>query len=291
MAVVLDNLTNYVDEQRLPLIKKAVLGGKTIGLINLQTGVKGAAALNLINVDPTIQEGGCGWNAAGDATLSQRVINSKLLKVNMPFCDKDFISYWTNYEVKVGAGKETLPFEEYFTNGVIEKLNEKVEKAVWQGKESEGVFDGILTILDAEDGKKTATGTGAYAAIKATYEAIPVEVLDKAAIFVGMDAFRSFMLEMVEKNFYHYPADGAAVQEFILPGTNTKVIAVAGLNGSNKTVGADPQNLFYGCDMLDDKETVDFWYSKDNREYRLAVQFNAGTQVAYPSEVVVGTIA
>ena len=42
--------------------------------------------------------------------------------------------------------------------------------------------------------------------------------------------------------------------------------------------------------MLDDAETFDLWYSKDNREYRLAVQFNAGTQVAYPNEVVVGGI-
>ena len=99
------------------------------------------------------------------------------------------------------------------------------------------------------------------------------------------------MLEMVEKNYFHYAADGADVQEFVLPGTNTKVIAVNGLNGSNKIVAADPKNLFYGCDMLDDAETFDFWYDKSNREYRLAVEFNAGVQVAYPNEVVVATIA
>jgi hypothetical protein len=99
------------------------------------------------------------------------------------------------------------------------------------------------------------------------------------------------MLQMVEKNFYHYAANGADVQEFMLPGTNTKVVAVNGLNGTNKVVAADAANLFYGCDMLDDAETFDLWYSKDNREYRLAVQFNAGVQVAYPNEVVVGGIA
>lgn len=291
MAVNFNGLTAYVDEQRYPLIKKAVLGGKTIGLINLQTGVKGAAAINLINVDPAIQEGGCGFNAQGDAALSQRILDSKLLKVDMNFCDKDFIKYWTNYEVKVGAGKETLPFEEYFTSGVVEKVAEKLEKMVWNGTGEGNEFKGILTILAEEDDVKSANGTGAYATIKAAYQAIPVEVLDKAAIFVGMDTFRSFMLDLVEKNLYHYPANGADVQEIVLPGTSTKVIAVAGLNGTKKVVAADPENLFFGCDMLEDSEAFDFWYSKDNREYRLTISFNGASQVAYPNEVVVATIA
>lgn len=292
MAINVTGLETYVDEQRLPLIKKAVLGGKSVGLFNLQTGVKKSAALNLINVNPTLQKGGCGFNAQGDATLSQRVINTELLKVNMSFCEKDLLAYWAGYEVKVGAGKEQLPFEEYLTSAIIEGVNEKVENLVWNGDKSKGAeFDGILTILADEDDVISAQGTGAYAAIKAAYAAIPVAVLPKASIFVGADVFRSYMLEMVEKNFYHYAADGADVQEFIVPGTNTKVIAVNGLNGTNKIVAADAQNLFYGCDMLDDAETFDLFYSKDNREFRLVVEFNGGTQVAYPSEIVVATVA
>lgn len=292
MAINFTGLEKYVEEHNLPLIKKSVLGGKTISLINLQAGVKKSSALNLINVTPAIQAGGCGFNPQGDATLSQRILNAELLKVNMTYCDKDFLNYWTNYEVKVGAGKEVMPFEEYFTGMVVEAINEKVEKLVWTGdKDNAGEFDGILTILAGEDGVVTASGSGAYNAIKNAYSACPVEVLEKATIFVGADTFRSFMCEMVEKNFYHYPADGAMTQEFVLPGTNTKVVAVNGLNGTKKVVVADAMNLFYGCDMLDDMESFDFFYSKDNREYRLVVSFNGGTQVAYPSEVVVGTVA
>ena len=292
MAINVTGLETYVDEQRLPLIKKAVLGGKSVGLFNLQTGVKKSAALNLINVNPTLQKGGCGFNAQGDAVLSQRVINTELLKVNMSFCEKDLLAYWAGYEVKVGAGKEQLPFEEYLTSAIIDGVNEKVENLVWNGDKSKGAeFDGILTILADEEDVISAQGTGAYGAIKAAYSAIPVAVLPKASIFVGADVFRSYMLEMVEKNFYHYAADGADVQEFIVPGTNTKVIAVNGLNGTNKIVAADAQNLFYGCDMLDDAETFDLFYSKDNREFRLVVEFNGGCQVAIPSEIVVATVA
>lgn len=292
MAINFSNLEKYVEEHNLPLIKKSVLGGRTISLINLQTGVKKASALNLINVNPTIQAGNCGFSDAGSATLSQRVLNAELLKVNMEYCDKDFLQYWSGYEVKVGAGKETMPFEEYFTTSVIEGINEKMERLVWNGdKDNAGEFDGILTILAGEDEVVSASGTGVYNAVKNAYKACPIEVLPKAVIFLGADSFRELMMEMVEKNYYHYPANGADVQEFVLPGTNTKVVAINGLNGTKKIVVANPENLFFGCDMLDDMESFDFFYDRSSRTYKLIVSFNGGAQIAYPNEVVVGTIA
>ena len=295
MALDLNSLPLYVEQRRLPLIKEAVLKAKSASLFNLQTDVKTSAAINLVTVAPTIQAGGCGWNDAGTAKLSQRVINTGLMKINQSFCERDFLKYWTGYEVKVGVGAETLPFEEYFTSLIVDEVKAGVEKMIWQGdtaSEDDTIkhFDGVLKVLDGTN-VATASGATAYEAIKAVYMAIPEKVLDKAAIFVGADVFRSYMQEMVEKNFYHYSANGYPVEEFIMPGTNTKVIAVNGLNGTNKIVAADPMNLFYGCDLMNDTETFDLWYSKDFREFRLAIQFNAGVQVAFPDEVVVGTKA
>ena len=293
MAVDLTSLKAYVDEQRLPLIKKAVLGAKSASLFNVQTDVKSTAAINLLAVTPTLQAGGCGWNDAGSAKMSQRTIKTKLLKVNQSFCDKDFLNYWMNYEVKVGVGKETLPFEEYFTSAIVDSVNASVEKMIWNGDDSANQFKGILPILAGEGeviSVEPAEGTSAYGAIKEVYMAIPEEILDKAVIFVGADTFRAFIQEMVEKNYYHYSADNSS-QEFVLPATNTKVVAVNGLNGTKKIVAGDPANFFIGCDMLDDKEQFEMWYSQDNREYRLAIQFNLGTEVAYPNEIVVATLA
>lgn len=294
MAMDLTKLPAYVEQEKLPLVKKTVLGAKTASIINVQSDIKGSAAINLLSVDPTLQAGGCGWNDAGNAAMSQRIIKTKFLKVNQSFCDKDFLNYWTNYEVKVGVGRETLPFEEYFTSAIVDKVKESVEKMIWNGNDTATQFKGLLPILSAEEDVITvspADGTSAYAAIKEVYAAIPENILDKAVIFVGADTYRAFIMEMVEKNFYHYDGGSVEAKEFVLPATNTKVIAVNGLNGTKKIVAADPMNLYYGCDLLNDTETFDLWYSQDNREYRLAIQFNAGVEVAFPSEVVVATMA
>lgn len=296
MALNLNSLPLYVEQRRFPLIKEAVLKAKSASLFNLQTDIKTSAAINLVTVAPVLQDGGCGWSDAGTATLSQRIIETGLMKINQSFCEKDFLKYWTGYEVKVGVGSETLPFEEYFTSLIVDEVKASIEKMIWQGdKASEDAnvnkFDGLIKILNAADGvvKPTiATGATAYEAIKAVYMAIPEKVLDKAVILVGADKFRAFMQEMVEKNYFHYSADGYPSEEFMLPGTNTRVIAVNGLNGTNKIVAASLDNLFYGCDLANDAETFDLWYSKDFREFRLAISFNAGVQVAFPNEVVMG---
>lgn len=147
-----------------------------------------------------------------------------------------------------------------------------------------------MKILAAEDNVVDVTlgGTDVYADVMAVYNAIPVQVLEGASILVGADKFRAFVQALVEKNYYHY--DGKPLNdEIVIPGTNVKLIAVNGLNGTNKMIaGQLDRNFFYGCDMMNDEEKFEFWYSQDNREFRLAIEFNVGVQVAVPSEVVLG---
>lgn len=292
MAVILTGLTEYVEQRRLPLIKEAVLKSKTASLITPQTDVKWKAALNLVSTAVVLQDGAeCGFNAEGDTALSQRVITAPTIKVNQSFCQKNFLKYWTGYEVRVAAGAENLPFEEYFTSLIVDEVKAENEKMIWQGNEGVGV-EGFLAIMNADESVvKAPTDASAYNAIKNVYLAIPEKVLDKAVIFVGADTFRSFIMEMVDKNLYHYSADGYPTEEFVFPGTNTKVIAVNGLNGTKKIVGARLENLFLGTDMMDDAEKFEMWYSKDFDEYRLAIQYNLGVQYAYGDEIVVGGIA
>ena len=89
----------------------------------------------------------------------------------------------------------------------------------------------------------------------------------------------------MEKNLFHY--DGAYSNgEIFVPGTNVKVVAVSGLNGSGKIFAARPEDIYFGTDMEGDEEKFDFWYSADDQVFKLAIEFTAGVQFAYPEEIV-----
>lgn len=296
---VMTSLTAYVEQRRLPLIKEAVLKAKSASLFNLQTDIKTSAALNLLSTAIQFGDGlACGWNEAGTQTLSQRILATGNIKINMAYCDKEMLKYWTQYQVRVAAGQKTLPFEEDFVNAVVENVKAAIETAIWQGdtdSETNNLkyFDGLLKILKDAAGTVdvTITGTSAYDDIMAVYNAIPEKVLDGASILVGSDTFRKFIQELVAKNYYHYSGENLN-GEIMLPGSQVKVIAVNGLNGTDKIVaGQLDKNFFYGCDMMNDEEKFELWYSQDFREFRLAIEFNAGVQVAFPDEVVLGAKA
>lgn len=290
MAINVSSLTQYVEEQRLPLIKKTIFAAPSIKYFNLQTGVKHSAALNIL--DTTVQFGDgatCGWDEAGTSAFSQRMLEVGNYKVNMSFCDKTMLKYWNGYEVRVAAGQKSLPFEEDFVDSVIGGVKEKLEKIIWQGVKATDKADGIVTILNSAEGvikPSVESGATTYEKVLAVYKAIPVKVLDKAVIFVGADTFRDLVLEMTAKNLYHYAPTIDESLTIVLAGTTTKVIGVEGLNGTNKIVAANPENIYFGTDMEGDEEKFDLWYSQDNQEFRLAINFNAGVQVAFPDEVV-----
>ena len=295
MALNVSTLSNYVEEKRLPLIAKSFLRGKTIDLIQLETGVLQDTALNLVSASVEFGDGAsCGWNATDGVALSQRILKPTFLKVNQAFCDKDLLKKWASYEVKLAAGREQLPFEEKFMEEIANAINESIEKLVWQGDTSnDNEPDGFLKILETGgSGVVSVTwtaGTSAYNKIKAVYNKIPANIVDKedTVIFVGEETYREFIQELVAANLYHFSPDYKA-GEYMVPGTSIRVIAVNGLNGTGKIVAGRLSNFFYGVGAEDDKDTFDFWYSQDNREFRLAVYFAIATQVAYPNEIVLG---
>lgn len=296
---VMATLPAYVEQRRLPLIKEAVLKAKSASLFNLQSDIKTDAALNLLTTDVQFGDGlTCGWDEAGTQTLSQRILKTGNIKINMAYCDKAMLKYWTQYQIRVAAGQKTLPFEEDFVSAVVENVKEAVEIAIWQGDTTSQTnnlkyFDGLLKILGADAGTVDVviTGASAYDDIMAVYNAIPEKVLEGASILVGADTFRKFVNELVAKNYYHYSGENLN-GEIYLPGSQVKVIAVNGLNGTDKIVaGQLDKNFFYGVDMVNDEEKFELWYSQDFREFRLAIEFNAGVQVAFPDEVVLGAKA
>lgn len=297
MANIVTSLPDYVKQNENELLYKTVFGSASVERFSKQLGVKGKAAINLLSTDPVLQDGSeCGFTPQGDATFTQRNIVTGLIKVNMEFCHKTLIGKYTEHEVKVNANQDTMPFEEEITASIADGIKAKMEKAVWQGKVATDHFDGILEVLADAAGVVgvSLSGDSAWEHIKAVYAKIPRAARRKAGLKINVspELYDNFIMELMEKNLYHYPsAQNAAPMEFVLPGTNVPVVSVDGLSGTQKIVAAVDSNIYYGTDMMGDEEEFKLWFSDDEDKFRLKAVWNAGVQVAFPDEVVVGTIA
>lgn len=302
---VVTSLPAYVQDNKDLIIKNfALVGTASRQRFGIQTGIKTSAYLNYLELNPTLQDGkGCGFTAAGSATLTQRTITTAVIKVNMDVCPDSLLGKYAEYLVRIGANSNELPFEQYIIDGVTTEINKKIEKLIWQGDTTQASntdlkwINGILKQLASDSDKvavSIAANTAIYDAIKAVYLAIPEETLERGAeIYVSPANYRDFLMAMVEKKYFNYsgPQDSAP-EEFVFPGTDVKVVKTPGLAGVNdRIVASFPDNFVYGCDAEGDLEDVKIWFSDDDDLFKLKVKWNSGIAYRFPNQVTLGTIA
>ena len=294
---VVTSLPAYVQDNKDLLIKNfALVGGETRKRISVQTGIKKDEHINYLNLTPTFQSGvGCGFTAQGEATLTQRLIETARFKVNMEFCPDTLIGKYAEYQVSINASEnESLPFEAYIMEALTNEIVKKIETTIWGGVKASDLIDGFLTLAKADSDVVDVVieGTSAYADILKVYNAMSEYTLEQGGeIYVSPAKFRAFMQEMVEKNYFHYNPGNAEPGEFLLPGSNVKVVRTPGLAGKTEVVGTFAKNMYYGCDLENAAEDIKVWYSDDDDLIKVAAKWNMGVQFAFPGEVVLGATA
>ena len=300
MAYNVSGLTNYVETNKEVLIKDAVLGsgikGETLPSLRKQLGVKTKERLNYMEVNPVLQDGSaCGFSAQGSTVLTDREIETAIIKYNDQWCWKDLLGKFAEYQVNINANEDSLPFESEITDQIVKGINKQVETLIWQGSKTGGdLIDGFLTIANGADSASTivvtaATGTSAYERIKGVYMALPEEIVDEAVIFVSPSLFRSYVQDLVAANLYHYdPSFSGELTEMFIPGASVKVRKTYGLTGSDYIYATVPTNMVYATDFVNNKEELKGWYSDDDDVYRIKVRFNFGVATLFPDAVVIG---
>lgn len=296
-------LTDYVKVNQDVLIKGIVLGsvkGDTIPMLRKQLGVKTRERLNYLDVDPVLQDGSnCGFSASGSTAFSEREIETAQIKAQDQYCDKDLLGKFAEYQVKIAATKDgsDMPFEAEILNEVVGKINEKMEKLVWQGDKNNGdLIDGFLTQAEGADSGSTIMVTGSSATsistrIEEMVNAVPEDFdADKMTIFVSPANFRKLAFELVKDYKYNANMFDADVEnrDIIYPGTSIKVHKTIGLLGSDKLVASPVENLAYGADLMNDEEKIRFWYDDNTELFKYSIHWNAGVKSLYPDLVIVG---
>lgn len=309
MAFSVGSLANYTNEQSTDLLVKALFGSKTATLLQssnqVQVGVKSASALNILASTVFFQADGCGYLSSGTTTFTQRTITVGAVKVEETLCPKTLEAKWMQTQIMPGS-PTMIPFEEQIGNEKAAVIAQTLETAMWTGDTGSGNpnlsrFDGFNKLIAAASPVlgnaapttfTTVTNANIDDILDQIYANVPAAVAakDDLVCFLGVDNFKLMLINLKNANLFHYVADAAQTMEMVYPGTNMKLIAVGGLNGTNKLVAGSLSNFFMGTDLIDENEEVKMWYSIDNDEVRVRFTFKAGVQVAFPGEIVFFTL-
>lgn len=312
MAFDVSALATYTKENQDLLVASSVLGSKTASLIkdqgNVMVGVKSSEKINIMDTDAFFQDGSsCGFNASGTTTFTQRTVTVGKIKVNEALCPKDLERTYLQKALPAGSSYDSIVFAEQYSTRKTEKIASQLEIGIWQGDTTsadgnKNKFDGLIKLVTAAstaivDANSTTyygtpataiTAANVVAVFDAVYKAIPAEVVakDDVRIFCGMDVFRTYTIALKTANMFHYTVDGKADSEFVLPGTSIKVVAVQGLNGTNKIYASRLSNLFIGTDLLNEEERFEIFYAKEADQVRFVSEFKMGVNFAFPGEIV-----
>jgi hypothetical protein len=315
MAFVVSSLTNYTEENVALLVASSVLGAKTASLIksqgNVMLGVKSAETINIMDTDAIFQDGGsCGFTASGSTSFTQRTVTIGKIKVNEALCPKDLESKYLQKALTAGSSYDSIAFSAEYSQRKADKIAAQLETALWQGDTTSAnvnlnKFDGLAKLVAAASASVIHANTTTYygtplaasagitvsnvvAVLDAVYKAIPAEIVgkDDVAIMVGQDVFRTYTIALKNANLFAYNFNGSADSEFVLPGTQIKVIATPGLNGTSKIYATRVSNLFLGTDLLNEEERFELFYAKEADQVRFVSEFKMGVNFAFPTEVV-----
>lgn len=295
-------LTTYVKTNQDILVKGVVLGtvkGDTIPRLRKQFGVKTKEMLNILDVDPTIADGSsCGFSADGRTNFSERQIETAQLKAQDSYCEATLLGKVVEFATTARAD-ENKPFEAEILDEVVGKVNEKMEKLVWQGATSANsgtdLIDGFLTQALNQDSASTITVTGSSATsiserVEAVIMALPEELLDKATIFISPANFRKLAFELQKAYKYNanlYDAD-VEDKDILYPGSEVRIHKTIGLMGSDYIYASAYDNMVYGCDLENDQEKVKVFYNDMQETWNYSIHWNAGVKTIFPNFVVVG---
>ena len=310
-------LANYTKENEALLVTSSVLGAKTATLIksagNVMVGVKSSEKINIMETDAIFQAGGtCGFNASGSTTFTQRTVTPGKIKVNEALCPKDLEAKYLQKALPTGSMYDSIPFEQEFADKKAKTIAAQLETGLWQGDTSSvnvnlNKFDGLVKLIGAASGVVAAnastfisgaplssiTDANVISIFDGVYKAIPAKVVaaDDMTIFCGQDLFRTYTIALKNSGSFNYQIDVKADSEFVLPGTTIKVVAVAGLNGTNKVYAMRLSNLFLGTDLLNEEEKFEIFYAKEADQVRFVSEFKMGVNIAFPDEVAAFVLA
>ena len=275
MATTTSLTTTYAGQDSKMWVKAALLSGVTLsnGGMTIMPNIAYKTTLHKLATDGLLKDATCDFTATSTVTITERQLTLEPFQVNLQLCKKDFLSSWNSEEMGFSANKVMAKsFTDYLLAYVTEKVASSVETAIWVGANATaGQIDGISTLLAADAALPAAqevAGTTVTAANVIAQLGLIVDALP-AALY-GKEDLKIYVSQNIAKAYVRalggFIAAGVGANGTENKGTqwyNNGSLSFDGIplfvaNGlaANTAIAAETSNLFFGCGLLNDFNSV-----------------------------------
>jgi len=302
--------TTYAGQFAGKYISAALLSPSTIdnGGVTVLPNVKFKEVLQNVATSTLLANATCDFDAAGSTvTLTEKILTTNDLQVNMQLCKSQFFNTWQSAEM--GASQfSDLPksFSDYLLGYVAGKVAAEMETTLWSGAAGAagGLTDGGFTVLAAA--QAPAANIIAPAAVTAAnvidelgkvVDAINAQTNiyghEDTRIFVSRNVMAAYVRALggfaatgangVDNRGTMWYADGGGVSF-----DGIKLFMAEGL-ANDRMLAAQVSNLYYGVSLLSDTQearVIDVAQYDGSDNVRVVMRMAAGAQIGVASDVI-----
>lgn len=309
MATTTSITTTFAGVDTKKYISASLLTSNTIenNLITVLPNLQGdKQVMHKIALNDIVKNGTCDFDATSTVTMTERILNTKELQVNLQLCKKDYYSTWQALEMGASA-HSVLPksFADYLLGIVAEKVAAKNETTIWAGNDNNnGEFDGfeLLLSLDAnlpsanEVAGTTVTASNVIVELGKIVAAIPDAMYGNPdlKIYVARNIMKAYISALGG-----YGANGLGANGMDSKGTmwysngqlsfdGIPVVMASGMT-ANKAICTTSDNLFFGTKLLSDLnevKVIDMSEIDGSQNVRMVMRYVAGVQYAIVEDIV-----
>ena len=292
----------YAGELALPFVSAALKSGATLanGWIRTIDDVYYKAVINQIEGASLIANASCDFTDGGSVTITENVLTTKELAVNIDLCKKTMRQSWLAADTG-NSLNSNMPsaFSDYVIGHIAGLVAQQVENDIWTGADATGgEFEGFLTAttgIFVTDGTVNAvttvtpfTKTIIVVEIEKVLDACSSEVLAKPdfALYVSPKTAFLYQQHLGSEGYSNdYQANAKPSNIYGYP-----IYACPGMP-DNQIVATYESNLVFGSNILTNMtevRTIDMSPIDGSDNVRFIMRYAAGVQVGVGADIYWG---
>jgi hypothetical protein len=299
--------TTYAGEFAGKYIAAALLSAPTLeqGGVTILPNVAYKQVIQKVATGTIVTDASCAFTPSGTVTLTESVLTTKELQVNIELCKSDLFQNWQSAELGY-SGFKTLPktFADFLIAHVAEKVAAATETAIWSGTATTGSYLGLKAKLIAAGAPAVTTPLVGAALNAGTVIGELGRIVDAIpASLYGNEGLRIYVSQKIAKLYVRalggFGASGLGAAGVNAQGTQwftngslsfdgIPIFMANGL-GADNAIATTVDNLYFGCGLLNSQNEVKVLDMADldgSANVRVILRYNAGVEIGFASDAV-----